>query len=130
LRADRPALRYGRFYFRPVSGDGATVGVSTSPQGILAFSRILNDDEVVVVANTNTDSAQTLSVDVIVDQMLNRPGVDFQILYSNKPNSTAPDSVRATGTVVVQEIDGSTGTGPLHVLKAHLQPMEIQILGR
>src|SRR5262249_55928288 len=69
----RPALRYGRFYFRPLSAasDGRTFGVTAFQQGVLAFSRILNDEEVVVVANTNPDTAQGQSVDVIVDGVLN-----------------------------------------------------------
>src|SRR5450755_4197744 len=37
VRAQEPVLRYGRFYFRPISGDGRHFGVSTFPQGILAF---------------------------------------------------------------------------------------------
>jgi glycosidase len=134
VRGARPALRYGRFYFRPVSAasDGRTFGVTTFQQGVLAFSRILNDEEVVVVANTNTDPGQGQSVDVIVDGVLNEAGAAFQILYSNKKPSTrtAPGPVRQTGTVTVHEVDGSNGTGPLHVIRVTLQPMEVQILGR
>jgi hypothetical protein len=37
--------------------------------------------------------------------------------------------VRQTGNVIVHEVDGATGNGPLHVLRATLQPMEVQILG-
>jgi hypothetical protein len=86
-------------------------GVTTFQQGVLAFSRILNDAEVVVISNTNTDPAQTVSFDVIVDQTLNDAGVDFQVLYSNKSALTPPASVRATGPVVVQEVDGSMAMG-------------------
>ena len=42
--ANEPALRYGRQYFRPVSGDG-----------------IRNDRELVVVANADTGSGHTRS---------------------------------------------------------------------
>src|SRR5512144_1636398 len=48
-----PALRYGRQYFRPVSGDGVNFGISPFPGGIVSFSRILNNREVLVTANTN-----------------------------------------------------------------------------
>jgi glycosidase len=130
VRAARPALRYGRFYFRPVSGDGVNFGFSSFQQGVLAFSRILNDEEVVVAANTNTDPGQSASVDVIVDQTINDVGAAFQILFSNKSAPAAPGPVRPTGAVTVNEADGSTGTGPLHVLRVKLQPMEVQILGR
>ncbi len=132
VRSARPALRYGRFYFRPVAGlsDPDQFGVTTFQQGVLAFSRILNDEEVVVAANTNTDPSQGQTVDVIVDSTLNETGATFQVLFSNKSTPTAPAAVRQTGPVAVNEVDGTTGTGPLQVLRVTLQPMEVQILGR
>jgi len=42
VRRESPALRYGRFYFRPIFGDGQQFGASTFLNGTLAFSRILN----------------------------------------------------------------------------------------
>jgi hypothetical protein len=30
----------------------------------------------------------------------------------------------------VQEVDGSIGTGPLHVVRVSLRPLEVQILRR
>src|SRR5262245_184161 len=72
LRAAQPALRYGREYFRPISGDGAHFGTSPFASGVLAFSRILNDREVVVVANTSV--AQDWSGEVLVDFALNPVG--------------------------------------------------------
>jgi glycosidase len=130
VRAEESALRYGRFYFRPLSGDGVTFGVSGYPQGVVAFSRILNDQEVVVAANTNPTQAQQL--DVIVEIVLSAAGDNFAVLYSNQPGAQAPQPVRVVpqGTVTVQEVDGSIGTGPLHVIRVNLRPMEVQILRR
>jgi glycosidase len=130
LRAQQPALRYGRFYFRPLSGDGTNFGVSGYPQGVLAFSRILNDEEVVVAANTSPTQAQAL--DVIVDFLLSSGGDPFSILYSNQANALAPQAVRFVpqGAATVNEIDGSIGHGPLHVVRVSLRPMEVQILRR
>jgi len=128
VRSQRPALRYGRFYFRPVSGDGQTFGISPFLQGVLAFSRILNDDEVIVAANTNTGQAQSLKV--IVDSQLNPAGSSFRLLYSNKAAPTTPGPVTATGQVTVFEVDGTIGSGPLHMVSVTLQPLEVQILGR
>ncbi len=54
LRGREPALRYGRQYLREVSGDGANFGYSPYPGGVLAYSRILDDREIVVVANAST----------------------------------------------------------------------------
>ena len=53
LRPDRRLLdHYGRQYFRPLSGVGVHFGISPCSGGVLAFSRVLNDQEVLVVANT------------------------------------------------------------------------------
>jgi len=129
VRRQNTPLRYGRFYFRPISGDGQNFGVSPYVNGILAFSRILMDKEVVIVANT--DISDTHTVYVIVDITLNNPGDQFQILYGNKQAAQTPGAVQqlAAGAVVVQETDGSTGTGPLNCMRVTLAPLEVQILG-
>jgi glycosidase len=126
VRAAQPALRYGRFYFRPVSGDSHNFGVSPFSPGVVAFSRILNDQEVLVAANTNT--TQSSSFDAIVEIQLSSDLDQFEILYSNQPTPTAPQPVRTASGVNVQEVDGSTGTGPLHVVRVTLRPLEVQIL--
>jgi len=127
VRAEQPTLRYGRLYFRPVSGDGLTFGVSPFQPGVLAFSRILNDEEVIVVANPNT--VQSQSVDVIVEGELNAVGSVRRILYSNDAAPAAPSPVRQTGAVTVHETDGSTGSGPMRVVRVTLKPMEVQVFG-
>jgi glycosidase len=128
VRALQPALRYGRFYFRPVSGDFQNYGVSPFPQGILAFSRILMDEEVVVVANTST--SETRIFDVIVDITLHQTGTQFNVQFSNKNTFQSPGTVQdqAQGSVSVQESDGSTGAGPLRSIRVTLAPLEVQIL--
>jgi glycosidase len=130
VRRETPALRYGRFYFRPVSGDKQHFGVSTFLNGALAFSRILMDQEIVVVANT--DTANSVALYVIIDSTLNLPGDQFRILYSNKAAPQLPTAVLQlpTGAVQVQETDGSTGTGPLNCMLVTLAPLEVQVLGR
>jgi hypothetical protein len=130
IRAHQSALRYGRFYFRPLSGDGVSFGVSGFPQGVIAFSRILNEQEVVVAASTNPTQAQQL--DVIVEIMLSTEGDAFEVLYSNQAGPQAPQPVRVIpqGAATVQEVDGSIGTGPLHVVRVSLRPLEVHILRR
>jgi glycosidase len=123
VRNEQPALRYGRFYFRPISGNGAQFGVSTFTGGVLAFSRVLNDQEVVVIANTNTQGGFTGFV--IVDSNLNPVGSELEVLFTNKSSSSAPGLVRSTGPA-----DGGTSTGPACVVPVNMEPMEIQILGR
>ena len=101
-------------------------GISDVPGGILAWSRILNDAEVLVVANSNT--TQTIPVDVILDKTLSRPGQNMRVLYSNKEIFTNPAPVTNTPFVSVTESDGSTGSGPLNTTRVNLFPLEVQIL--
>ena len=95
VRADQPALRYGRQYFRPISGDGVHFGLSTFRNGVLAFSRILNDQEVLVVANT--DAGQPWRGDVIVDYALNPAKTPYKLLYSNKAGRSASSRPQVVG---------------------------------
>ncbi|MGB8347864.1 MAG: alpha-amylase family glycosyl hydrolase [Ktedonobacteraceae bacterium] len=128
LRNSQPALRYGRHYFRPLSGDGTQFGISTTAPGVLAFSRILDDREIVIVANTSTQ--ESWSGEVIIDISLNAAGQSYTILFSNKAQPAAPAEVaaKAAGSVAVTNSDGSVTNGPLLVVPVNLQPMEVQIL--
>jgi glycosidase len=131
VRAGEPALRYGRQYFRPISGNGADFGISNGAPGIVSFSRILNDTEIVVIANTFTGSS--FSGFALVDFALNPDGFQFARLYSNKAGTATgpgPCRTRAQGTVIVHNLDGSTSNGPVRAVPFTLQPMEAQILGR
>lgn len=131
LRKTTPALRYGRQYFRPVSGDGSTFGVSPFAPGLLAYSRILDAQEVLIVANTSsTDSWDGY---VIVDRILNPSGTELAVRYTN---ILPPFAVQTTvtrhdaHTVTIHELDGSTTDGPAHSVHVSLQPMQTLVLAR
>jgi glycosidase len=127
VRASEPALRYGRLYFRPLAAPGNTnFGISPFAGGVLAWSRILNDQEVLVVANTN--ASLTLSVQVIVERLLSTPGTTYRVLYSNKPSFVGPGPITNVDHANVAEAEGGVGFGPLHVLTVTLAPSEVQIL--
>lgn len=127
VRAGQPALRYGRQYFRPVSGNDMSFAVSSFAPGVLAFARILSDEEVTVVVNT---TGQTETLAVIVDETLSAPGDSFKVLYSNKPAFTDPGRVTDSGpNTTANQVDGTTTTGPVRYITVTLQPMEVQILG-
>src|SRR5207302_7736101 len=64
------------------SRDWSSDVCSSDLSGVLAFSRILNDAEVLVVANTNP--TQGFQGEVIVDHELNPAGSAYKVLYSNK----------------------------------------------
>jgi len=122
-------LKYGRYYFRPISGDGVNFGLSPFQTGILAFSRILNDQEVLVVASTIPDSSFT--GDVIVDFNINGANPAYHVLYSNKCNTgktVGPVALKFGGSLTINEVDGAVNHGPVRSLRLALQPREVQIL--
>jgi hypothetical protein len=130
VRDAQPALRYGRCYFRPISGDGIHFGVSASAPGIISYSRILSEQEILIVANTDTQSGWV--GEVIVDEAINPIGQQLRVLYSNQDQFETPGPVIEcpAGSVEVAEIDGGITYGPLHVISINLRPMEIQFLGK
>jgi glycosidase len=129
IRKNHPPLRYGRQYFRQISGDGRRFGFSPFNGGVLAYSRILSGEEIVTVVNTNTD--QPWEGEILVDYAINQPDDTYRILYSNLPGSRAEEAVveRNAGTVEIQEIGGGVSNGPTRAIPVRLAPMEIQILG-
>lgn len=114
VREIEPALRYGRQYFRPVSGDGSHFGLSDGAPGIIAFARILQDQEVLVVANTNTQISW--EGDVIVDSTINPPDATFALRFTNKAQQ-----IGAARLVI-------RSSGPAKFVHLELKPMEVQIL--
>jgi len=125
VRAGNPALRYGRQYFRPISGDRQNFGVSTFAPGVLAFSRILSESESVVVVNTNTVAG--VEVSVLVDSVLNPAGARFATMYS---------SVGSSKSYAVEEISNATvigngaTQGTIHSIRVVLAVGEALILAR
>ena len=137
IRQAQPSLRYGRQYFRPVSGDGVHFGVSSFRGGVLAFSRILNEDETVIVANTNTQDAW--SGEVLVDTALNPANALFDVAFSNKSvGVSAPPAggrpsvvlVKPADAVEITEVSRGVTRGPAKAIRIALAPMELQILRR
>jgi len=126
VRETESALRYGRFYFRQLSGDGTNFGFSSFAPGILAFSRILNDREIVVIANFSKIAAQ--QVYVVVDSTLTQPGTQLTTRYSNKDPSAPAAAAEWMPNAVVSQMDGSTSQGACAAFVT-LAGGEVQILG-
>ena len=124
IRDANPALRYGRLYFRPISGDGIHFGTSGFSPGILAFSRILNNQEMIVIANANTQAG--FQGFVLVDFFNNRDGDQFDVL--NGQGATAPGPVETRSGLEIHEIIGGITNGPARMMHISLRPMEVQIL--
>jgi glycosidase len=126
IRDTQPALRYGRLYFRPISGDGIHFGASPFAPGVLAFSRILNSQEVLVVANANTQG--NFQGQVLIDLFINNDGEQFRVL--NDSGASAPGPVESRSGLEIHEIDGGITTGPARMIRVSLRPMEVQILAK
>jgi len=82
LRAEQPALRYGRQYFRPMSVDAEHFYIGTYPGDVYAFSRVLSEQEVIVAANPSLE--KSWNGVIVVDMILNAEGDRFDILLTNK----------------------------------------------
>lgn len=109
-------LRHGRQYLRPTAFLNRGFGTH-GPGEILAWSRILDDDEAVCVLNTHgTDSR---GADVLVDAALNPPGSALTVVLntahaaqgtathtgSHTVGSTLPVRRQADGTAFVEVRD-------------------------
>ncbi|MGI5244381.1 alpha-amylase family glycosyl hydrolase [Dactylosporangium sp. CA-139066] len=82
VRRRLPALRRGRQYLRPVSADGV-VFAPPGPRGLLPWSRIFADREVLVAVNTDPDRVRTAWV--TVDAGLHAEGAMLTCVYSSEP---------------------------------------------
>jgi glycosidase len=71
VRQKERALRYGREYFREISGDGENFGHPIDGKCTLAFSRVLDTTEILVALNLETTPRNDY---VIVDARLTPPG--------------------------------------------------------
>ncbi|QRR03214.1 alpha-amylase family glycosyl hydrolase [Dyadobacter sandarakinus] len=78
-------LRRGRQYLRQISGDGETFGYPSlggeRMHSVVAWSRILNDTE--ILCAFNTDPQNTITAWVTVDYTLHRSGGVFRRLYAS-----------------------------------------------
>ena len=119
-KAQRP-LRSGRQYGRPVTWPGADPNNGARVGGVVAWSRILADREVVVIVNTNPPPAGAVTAQVLVDADLNlpKPGL-FQIAASTAEcDKLGP----AAGTELPVK-----GGAPAYVVVADLLPHEVVVL--
>ena len=117
LRREHPALRCGSQFFRPLSSDSTHFDLSRTPGGVLAYSRLLEKEEVLVAANTSL--SHPFSGEVVIDWDRNPLGTRWQVQWSNQAGASEPGTVaeRAAGL-------------PLRVLPLTLRPGEVQILAR
>ncbi len=110
LRKENAVLKFGRMYMRESSADGKTFGLPVTHDCMLSFSRILYDEEMLIVYNdsqTHEDEEY-----IVVDRHLNPEGSTFRFCYGDK------------GKVhVLKNEDGTR-----HFVKVRLKPNQFVIL--
>jgi glycosidase len=124
VRDEQPALRFGRLYFRQVSGNGRDFDYSSGAGGLVAFSRVVSDLEVLLIANTHT--SQRFDGLVLQDPDLNRHPRKMHVTYSN---------LGTAGSAIVRRIPDArffsggrlTGSADAAALPVGLLPMEVQV---
>ena len=94
IRASLPALRYGRLYFREVSENNVDYAYPEAGKGMLVYSRILDDTEVIIALNLRgTEYTNAITV----DETLTPPGTALQNLLNKKEQFlTAKDATART----------------------------------
>ena len=88
VRARFPVLRVGRQYLRPTSLFGEPFRDRGAGE-LVAWSRILSDEEALCVVNVH--GTQSRGADVIVDADLNPPGTEFSVVANS--HEAAVDTV-------------------------------------
>jgi glycosidase len=124
VRDEQPALRFGRQYFRQVSGNGQDYEYSSGIGGVIAFSRVLSDMEVLVVANTNT--LRSFNGFVLQDLDLNRPPRQMRVAYSNL-GTVNSGIIRQISEARFSSEGQATGTADIAALFVALAPMEVKV---
>lgn len=112
VNQEQEALRFGRMYFREISGNGVDFGLPQGQPCTLAFSRVLAGQEIVIAYNTSTTERRTDFV--IVDNRIHHRGEGMRFLYG------------AGGTVEVLS-HPDPGNQSLFV-RLELDPMQFVIL--
>ncbi|WGZ96384.1 MAG: alpha-amylase family glycosyl hydrolase [Candidatus Thiothrix putei] len=123
VRAAFPALRCGRQYLRPVSFLNKPFAVYAGGE-IIAWSRILDDEELVVVLNPHGVEAR--GARVLVDASLNPAGSHLSVVASSEEaGSVAYQGENKIGQTHKVQVDGS---GVHYIEISNLGASEVLVL--
>jgi alpha-amylase len=112
IMRENPALRFGRMYFREISGDGVHFGLPYGTDYTLAFARLLYGAEVLVAYNVSEHPRNDY---IIVDADWHKKGDALSYLYG------------AAGSV---EVQGPAGADRPLFVQLQLAPHQFVILQR
>ncbi|HEX4592612.1 MAG TPA: alpha-amylase family glycosyl hydrolase [Gemmataceae bacterium] len=103
LALSKEPLRFGRMYFRQISGNGTDFGLPYGTTYTLAFSRMLYGSETLVAYNVSSEGRNDC---VVVDADLHKPGEKMTFLYPAGKGEVTVESV-PNGTMFVRlDLDG------------------------
>lgn len=126
LRKQIPALRHGRQYARPISFLGRPFGMH-GPGELIAWSRILDDEELLCVVNGHGTASR--GADVLVDAGLNPPGSTLEVVLntaqSGSPAGYDGPHPRGARVPVLRSTQGIA-----YVEIRNLTPSEVLVLAR
>ena len=102
IRRDKIALRRGRQYLRPISGDGINFGlpcmVGDQIRSIVPWSRLFDTQEVLLLINTDCQNSSTAWI--TIDNGLHRAGEKLRCIYSSQEKS------KIGSEVIIEERNG------------------------
>lgn len=124
LRQQFPVLRHGRQYLRPTSFLGNPFAIY-GPGEILAWSRILDDEEAVCIVNTHGLAER--GADVLVDASLNPPGAAMTVVL-NTAQAAGPAGYTAVQPIGTTLPVKTAPDGKRYVEVRHLPPSEVLVL--
>jgi len=107
IRQKEPALRYGRQYFREISGNGFDFGYPVDGRCTLAYSRVLDDTEILIAMNLDST-----------------PRNDFVTVDSN----LTPSGKKVVNLLKPQSITPVVVTGQRHAVRTGLGAHEMAVL--
>jgi glycosidase len=110
IRKNSPVLKFGRMYMRELSEDGKTFHLPAYEKCLLAFSRVLYDQEMIIAYNSSlTEHDEEY---ILVDSLLNPEGSIFHFIYGQEGK---------VNVLMNQE-------GDRHFIKLRLGPAQFVIL--
>lgn len=123
LRSSFPPLRHGRQYLRPISNFAQPFALPPAGE-LIAWSRILDDEEVVCIANPNGYDPR--GGDILIDGSLNPPGDALEVVANT---AQAADTRGYLGPHPVgQRLTVQTRNGASYIEIRGLPPAEVLVL--
>jgi glycosidase len=112
LRKTSFILKFGRMYMREISSDGIHFHFPDCPKCTLAFSRVLFNEEILIVYNSSVCDAKVEYIEI--DYRINKNSNNMKALYGHEN--------------YVEVMHHNGGEDKIRFIKLYLKPMQFVIL--